>query len=236
MSQITVQENNYLVNVLNSQNSVSTQETRNLVTVAEDVVVVSAIAAQGPPGLPGADADLSNVSVTAGDGLSGGGTLESNVTLAVDSTVVRTSGDQSIAGNKTFDSVLYVDSANSRVGINTLDPRIDLQIGEVGLGTYVLNTSTALPNQIADAWSANDFRSAKYQVQIYSNTANEHEISEIFLLHDDSNVYVTEYAIINQGTRLMQFNASIHNSTVRLLCTPTYAVNQVKVFRSVIST
>ena len=39
--------------------------------------------------------------VVAGDGLSGGGT-SSDVTLAVDSTVVRTTGIQTIAGEKTF--------------------------------------------------------------------------------------------------------------------------------------
>lgn len=217
--------------------TVNVYETRNRVVVEEDRVVVSAGAVQGPPGPPGAsgDATLSNTYVLAGDGISGGGALSANVTVSVNNTVVRTSGDQSILGNKTFGSVLYIDAANSKVGINTTDPRIDLQIGNVGLGTYTLHTINTLPNQIADAWSAADFRSSKYQVQVYSNTANEYEISEIFLLHDDSNVYITEYAIINQGTRLMSFDASIFNSTVRLLCTPTYAVNEVKVFRTVLS-
>ncbi|GAG33892.1 unnamed protein product, partial [marine sediment metagenome] len=40
--------------------------------------------------------------MTAGDGLSGGGTLAANRSFAVDTTVVRTTGNQSIAGNKTF--------------------------------------------------------------------------------------------------------------------------------------
>lgn len=214
--------------------------TSNRVIVIEDRVIVTAVADRGPVGPVGprgesAVAELANTAVLAGDGLSGGGTLDANVTLAVDSTVVRTSGDQDILGNKKFDSVLYIDSANSRVGVNTADPRIDLQIGNVGLGTYTLHTTNTFPNQIADAWSASDFRSAKYQVQVYSNTANQYEISEIFLMHDDANVYITEYAIINQGERLMTFDASINTSTIRLLCTPNYAVNEVKVFRTVLS-
>ena len=40
--------------------------------------------------------------LTAGTGLSGGGNLTANRTLAVDSTVVRTSGNQTIGGTKTF--------------------------------------------------------------------------------------------------------------------------------------
>lgn len=218
--------------------SVNVFRTENRVVVLEDRVVVYAPAVQGPRGPAGesAVAELANTSILAGDGISGGGTLASNVTVSVDSTVVRTAGDQNIAGNKRFGSTLYIDSANSRVGVNNLDPKIDLQIGEVGLGTYILNTTTSFPNQIVDSWSALDFRSAKYQVQVYSNSVAQYEISEIFLMHDDNNVFITEYAIINQGERLMTFDASINNSTVRLLCTPNYAINQVKVFRTVLST
>lgn len=43
--------------------------------------------------------------ITAGDGLSGGGTLAADRTLTVDSTVVRTSGDQTIGGVKTHTSI-----------------------------------------------------------------------------------------------------------------------------------
>jgi hypothetical protein len=218
--------------------SVNVFKTENRVVVTEGVVVVTSPAVQGPRGPtgPSSAGELANTAIVAGDGISGGGTLASNVTVSVNSTVVRTSGDQAIAGNKTFGSVLYIDSANSRVGINTADPRIDLQIGNVGLGTYVAYTTTTFPNQIVDSWSATDFRSAKYQVQIYSNTVNQYEISEIFLLHNDTNVYATEYAIINEGERLMTFSASINNSTIRLLATPKYAINEVKVFRTVLST
>lgn len=229
MNSIVVSPNNYVVEI-NTENP-------TVVSVTQDVLTVTAIAEQGPRGPAGASAsgELANTVIIAGDGISGGGTLSSNVTVSVDSTVVRTAGDQAISGNKRFGSTLYIDSANSRVGVNNLDPKIDLQIGEVGLGTYKLNTTSSIANQIADSWSALDFRSAKYQVQVYSNTVNQYEISEIFLMHDDVNVYITEYAIINQGERLMTFDASIHNSTVRLLCTPNYAINEVKVFRTVLS-
>jgi hypothetical protein len=229
MNSVVVSPNNYIVEI-NTQNP-------TVVSVTQDVLTVTAIAEQGPRGPAGASGteQLANTLIIAGDGLSGGGNLVSNVNLAVDSTVVRTSGDQSIDGNKRFGSTLYIDAANSRVGVNNLDPRIDFQIGDVGLGTYRLYTTSPMSNQIADSWNASDFRSAKYQVQVYSNTVNQYEISEIFLMHDDSNVYITEYAIINQGERLMTFDASIHNSTVRLLCTPNYAVNEVKVFRTVLS-
>ncbi len=212
----------------------------NRVTVLDNSVVVNApavIGPRGPRGLDGAGINtLANIHVVPGDGISGGGPISANVTVAVNSTVVRTTGNQNIAGNKNFSSgVLYIDAANSKVGINQTNPKIDLQIGDVGLGTYSMSTSSTLPNQIIDTWSSLHFRSAKYQVQIYSSSANEYEISEIFLIHNDSDIFITEYAVVNQGTRLMEFSASLFNNNVRLTGTPTYAVNQVKVFRTVLS-
>jgi hypothetical protein len=201
------------------------------VKVSQNVLLVTASAAQGPRGPEGnVSAALDQVSVNTGDGLSGGGALSSNVTVEVDNTVVRTTGNQQVGG------IVYIDSANSRVGINTLDPKVDLQIGDVGLGTYTLTTTSTTPNQIADQWSATAFRSAKYQVQVYSTSQGEYEISEIFLVHNDNEVFVTEYAIVNQGTRLATFSASIFNGTVRLLCSPQYAINTIRVFRTVLST
>lgn len=201
------------------------------VKVSQNVLLVTASAAQGPRGPEGnVSAALDQVNVNTGDGLSGGGALSSNVTVEVDNTVVRTSGAQTVG------DIVYIDSANSRVGINTADPKVDLQIGDVGLGTYTLTTTSATPNQIADQWSASAFRSAKYQVQVYSTSQGEYEISEIFLVHNDSEVFVTEYAMINQGTRLATFSASIFNGTVRLLCSPTYSINTIRVFRTVLNT
>ena len=44
--------------------------------------------------------------ITAGDGLSGGGLLDQDRTIDVDASVVRTSGNQTIAGVKTFSSTI----------------------------------------------------------------------------------------------------------------------------------
>ena len=78
--------------------------------------------------------DHSAVTLTAGDGLSGGGDITTSRSFAVDSTVIRTTGDQSIGGIKTFtgDVVLPVKTsagteANSIFieGNNTVKANID---------------------------------------------------------------------------------------------------------------
>ena len=83
----------------------------------------------------------SSVNVIAGDGLTGGGALTGNVNLALDGTVVRTSGNQNIAGLKTFtDSViisgdLTVEGNTTTIGTTSLlveDKFIELAANTVG--------------------------------------------------------------------------------------------------------
>lgn len=52
--------------------------------------------------------ELTDRVLTAGDGLTGGGDLSADRTFAVDNTVVRTSGDQTIDGAKTFVGELII--------------------------------------------------------------------------------------------------------------------------------
>jgi len=53
------------------------------------------------------------VTLTAGDGLSGGGDITASRSFAVDSTVVRTTGNQALAGVKTFTGALVVPSSTN---------------------------------------------------------------------------------------------------------------------------
>ena len=61
-------------------------------------------------------------SVVAGTGLSGGGVLTANRTLNVDSTVIRTTGNQSMSGTKTFQSRLVYSGANYLTNKATENP------------------------------------------------------------------------------------------------------------------
>ena len=192
------------------------------VTVERPQATITAVAEQGPRG-PAGESGTANSFIVAGDGLDGGGSVSSNVTLSVDTTVARVGG------------VLWLDYANARVGINQLDPKIDLHIGDAGMGSYSVSLTNGTPNQIVDQWSSLAFRSAKYQIQLHAPGVDEYEVSEILIVHNAGEVYLTEYAIINQGVRLAQYTASVFNNTVRLLCSPTYGTSQVRVFRTVIA-
>ena len=84
---------------------------------------------------------ISTRNIGAGDGLSGGGDLTANRTLSVNSTVVRTTGNQTLAGTKTFSSPVVV--------APPLDPThaatkgyVDSAIVNIGIGGYVPTSRT----------------------------------------------------------------------------------------------
>jgi hypothetical protein len=59
-------------------------------------------------------------SISTGSGLSGGGNLTANRTLSVDSTVIRTTGDQTIAGRKTFNITSPITTTNNPTHLGPL--------------------------------------------------------------------------------------------------------------------
>lgn len=70
----------------------------------------------------------SSITLTAGDGLSGGGDLTQNRSFAVDASVVRTSGDQSISGEKTFTDSVVVEGDLTINGNVTTVSSTNLQV------------------------------------------------------------------------------------------------------------
>jgi hypothetical protein len=94
------------------------------------------------------------------------------------------------------------------------------------------NLTTSSTAEIAiDSFDATLYRSAKYEVQLSSNS-NFH-VMEIRVVHDDTDIWLTEYADMQTDMVLGTFSASINpTGTFNLLLTPTYSVTDVKVMRS----
>lgn len=84
----------------------------------------------------------SSLTITAGDGLSGGATvsLGGSTSFAVDSTVVRTTGNQSITGDKTFEKVILDGGTN--------DVSIIANTGTTSPYTLILPVDDGASNQL----------------------------------------------------------------------------------------
>lgn len=161
-----------------------------------------------------------NTSGTAG-GLTG--------SPSISVTNITASGNVSIAGTLTYEDVTNIDS----IGIVTA--RSGIEIG----GPVILNlntstsTTTSTSQSAVDTFSVTDYRSASYQVQITRGT--EYHVTSLNIVHDGTDVYVSEFGTINTGSVLATFTADINSGNVRILATPTTATSTVfKMYRNLI--
>jgi hypothetical protein len=94
------------------------------------------------------------------------------------------------------------------------------------------NTSltTTAAGQVVDSFSSTNYRTAKYLVQM-SHATLGFQSTEILVLHDGTNVYMTEYATIFTQNSLGTFDGSIVSGMVRLTVTPINTNTTVKLQR-----
>jgi hypothetical protein len=145
-------------------------------------------------------------------------------------TIHHTNGVQ-VGGNTVHSSGLTLNHINVS-GISTIH-QLDIPNG-INISGVVTSTSYSLPDGLIssgsqtistisetsiDSFSASDYRSAKYQIQI--TTGSEYQITEVFVVHDGTSSYQTEYATVKTGTTLSTFSSDVDTGSVRLLATPS---------------
>ena len=84
-------------------------------------------------------------------------------------------------------------------------------------GVTASKTSTSIAS--VDTFSASQYRSANYQIQVVRGT--NYNMTTINILHDGTNTYMTEFGTINQPVGIATFGSDINSGNVRLLATPT---------------
>lgn len=109
--------------------------------------------------------------------------------------------------------------------------------GSIGAYAKVESSSFTLPttaaNQSIGAVSVSTARSIKYTVQVAAGTS--YQVSEILLIHNDTDVSMTQYGVVTTGSELATFDADISAGYVRLLTTPVNANATFKIVRSTIA-
>jgi hypothetical protein len=101
------------------------------------------------------------------------------------------------------------------------------------LRSGTLTTSATTANQVLDSIAIATFRSVKYQISITSGSA--YHMTEVSIIHDGTDAYITEYGTILTGASLASFDADISTGNLRLLTTPTNAVTTYKVMATAIN-
>ncbi|MDD3035211.1 MAG: hypothetical protein PHT25_11530, partial [Bacteroidales bacterium] len=123
---------------------------------------------------------ISSRSITAGDGITGGGDLTANRSIAVNSTVIRTTGNQTLGGIKTFSSSpvvitptdgthatnkSYVDTAISSAASKWTTSGTNTYLTATGNNVGIGTTSPLAKLEVEIANSGNDYL-------LYSNSFN----------------------------------------------------------------
>ena len=130
-----------------------------------------------------------------------------------------------------------IGSTNSSTGALIVDGGVGVA-GTVNASSFVVNgiydeigttltTSSITANQVALSLSSSVYRSAKIFVQ--ASSGSTYHSQEILMLHDGSNVYMTEYAMINSGAIGSTFDGDISGGNMRFLVTPSYAVTTYRI-------
>jgi hypothetical protein len=89
-----------------------------------------------------------------------------------------------------------------------------------------LTTSSTSTDQVFHAIDSTTYRSAKYFIQIKSGSVYQAE--EIIVLHDGTDAYLSEFALVRSGVNLSAFNADVSGGNLRLLVTPVNSVTTYK--------
>ena len=103
-----------------------------------------------------------------------------------------------------------------------------LEFGEIISKSVTTSTNSA--NQVLDTFSTSEFRSIKYQIQVDSNT--DYQCSELLLIHNGTNSYITEYGLITTNNSLISYETNIISGNVVLLMSPVNNVNSIKLIRT----
>ena len=160
----------------------------------------------------------------ASTALSGGGAATSLAEGATGVSLTLT-GNLSVGGTITYDDVTYVDS----IGIATARSGLEIGAGSqttiIKLDAATATTTTTSESDI-DTFSASVFRSAQYQIQITQGSA--YHVTTLNVLHDGTNVYLSEFGTIRTTTdSLATFDADINSGNVRVRATPSSSTSTV---------
>lgn len=103
-------------------------------------------------------------------------------------------------------------------------------LNDVTISSSNTTTTTNSANQILDLVSTTSYRSVKYLIQVTSGS--DYQTSEIMMLHNGSDAFISEYGLVYTGSLLMDYYADVSGGNARLLMSPINNINTINVYKT----
>ena len=169
---------------------------------------------------------IANTITVGNNSVYGNATFYANISVTNSATFSNTI---SVTGNATFSNTISV-TGNASFSNATVSSNLN-SLGILNLNntatlianSYTFNNSTATAN--VDLFLASTYRSAEYTIQLIDSSlaTPAYEITKIFVTHDASQAYMTEYGQIYNTQLLGTFTSGINGGNFFLQLTPTTA-------------
>ena len=201
----------------------NTQSFSNTITFSGNLVFGGTIAANG----------VTNTG-TAGYVLTSGGS-GTNVYWAAAGTNVAAqyawTNTQSFSNTITFTGSIVANTITVSANV------VNANVHNLGYASIVSNTFTAATNaaQALDTFATVAYRSSKYDITVNAN-GQFYETSTINIVHDGTNVYISEYGIVSSnGSPLASYTATIATGTLTITVTPVLANTTFKYVKTMVN-
>lgn len=153
-------------------------------------------------------------------------------TLSSGTATISISAPPPASGGKFIDNAAGIHTT-SAVGVNTVLPRSDLQVGtfgmQSGIGTFSAVVGTPI---IIDQFNVSTapFRTAEYTLHIHH--ANGMQSQKVLVMQDGYNAYSNEFAIMySSADPLVSFASTVSGGTCKLQATPLTGVTGITTYR-----
>ena len=113
--------------------------------------------------------------------------------------------------------------------IGNMNTNTSITIANNSQRQTTVSISSSAAQFTIDTFSSTVYRSAKYFIQLTSGTS--YYATELLVIHDGTNVYLTQSNEIWNTARLGYFDASISAGTLSILCTPVNSSTTVRLLR-----
>lgn len=128
------------------------------------------------------------------------------------------------------------DSTNPNPGLQDFFDSAYVLERAKGVSIFEFDQELAAPGQtadnyIVDEFQATDYRSLKYLISLHETDNDKYYSSELLFTHDNTNVYMTEYGVLQTDSDLGIIDANISAGNFQLTIVPHYVNTQIRAKR-----